>query len=70
MSTDQPARRVWSIEEIEAWGRNDIPALAGAAAPEPTPDPAGPKSDASWHDEWRRDVAAKQKAAFEAMKHG
>ena len=70
-------RRQWSIEEIEAWGRSDALALQDMergltptqvmAAQPRTEHPMG-GSDDSWQDEWKRDVAAKQAAAFAELK--
>jgi Phage terminase large subunit len=72
-------KRQWSVEEIMAWGRDDIAAvtqLEGTiatmpdAAPIPAPNGGDAKSDDSWQDQWRADVAARQKAAYERMKTG
>ena len=59
-------KRQWSIDEIKAWGRSDTAALSGEP---PAPEPAA-KSDDSWQEQWKHDVAAKQQAAYEELKHG
>ena len=62
----------WSIEEIEAWGRNDIAALKGMESGQPVTEaqrqPGEPPEN--WRDEWKEEVAAKQRAALERMKTG
>jgi len=62
---------MWTMEEIEAWGRNDIAALKGIER-----EPAGPardpntKSDDTWQEQWKSDVARKQAEDIARLRSG
>jgi hypothetical protein len=69
MTTDEKPKRPWSIEEIEAYGRDDLAvAIAIERGSEPEPNP--PKSDGSWRDEWIRQVRERRAAAYEILRRG
>ncbi|MGO8683978.1 MAG: hypothetical protein ACLQUT_05295 [Thermoleophilia bacterium] len=72
---DEKPKRPWSIEEIEAYGRDDLAAalaLERGIKPgiEPDPEPNTSKSDNSWQDEWRQQVKDRRAAAYEILKRG